>query len=134
MKQRIITAGFILVVMIGVLLVSNTIIYPLVLSLLSLFAMFELLRVLGYHKKFEVSLPAYCIASGAPILSFYARNMGYERFTIVMGTVFFAFLMYLFLISIVSSLPLMNFAQPSIYPSPHRLLANSIGSKDTFDV
>ena len=101
MKQRTITAGAILLVMVGVLLVSNTIIYPLVLALLSLFATFELLRVLSYHKKFEVSIPAYCIAAGAPILAFYARNMGYERFITVMGTAFFAFLMYLFWISIV---------------------------------
>lgn len=100
MKQRTITSGVILAVMICVLLVSNTIIYPLVLALLSLCAMFELLRVIDYHKKFEVSIPAYCIASGVPILSFYARNMSYERFVIVVGTSFFGFLIYLFVISI----------------------------------
>lgn len=101
MKQRTITTLIIIVVMTAVLFLSKFIVYPIVLALLSLGAIFELLKVLDYHKKYIASIPAYCIAAAAPIVAYFGKNMGYENFIVTAGTTMFVFLMYLFVVSII---------------------------------
>ena len=67
MKQRIITAFMILAVTIPVVLLSEYIIYPVAMSVLSLIASFEMLRVLGVHKKKSVFLPTYVMSFALPL-------------------------------------------------------------------
>ena len=69
MKQRIITAFIILAVAIPVVLLSEYLIYPVALSVLSLIASFEMLRVLGVHKKKSVFLPTYALSLALPFFT-----------------------------------------------------------------
>ena len=69
MKIRTITSAFILAVMVPVLIWSKYLIYPIVLAFISLAAVFELLRVVGVHKMWKISVPAYLMAFALPIFT-----------------------------------------------------------------
>ncbi len=69
MKIRTITSAFILAVMVPVLIWSKYLIYPIVLAFFSLAAVFELLRVIGMHKHYAISIPAYVMAMALPVFT-----------------------------------------------------------------
>ena len=69
MKVRVLTAIGIGVVGIPILIFSDTVVYPIALGLLSLLAVWELLRVFGLHKKYTVSVPSYLISALLPFIS-----------------------------------------------------------------
>ena len=69
MKIRTITSAILLAIMVPVLLLSKYLIYPIALALFSVMAVFEFLRVLGVHKKWKLSVPAYIMALALPILT-----------------------------------------------------------------
>lgn len=69
MKQRIITAIILVAIALPIVLLSEYLIYPIALGFCSLMAMFELLRVLGLHKRWAISLPAYVISVTLPVLA-----------------------------------------------------------------
>ena len=54
MKVRILTAIGMAVVGIPILIFSDTIAFPIALAILSLFAVYEMLRVIGFDKKYFV--------------------------------------------------------------------------------
>lgn len=61
---------------IPLLVFSNTIAYPIALSVLALVAMFEMLGVTGFRRNFAVFIPAYTAACAFPLLSyFFAENL-----------------------------------------------------------
>lgn len=99
MKQRIITAFMILAVTIPVVLLSEYIIYPVAISVLSLIASFEMLRVLGVHKKKSVFLPTYVMSFALPLFThdvFLGTDAEHatEYILICFGVIFF-YLLYL---------------------------------------
>ena len=67
MKQRLITSAFILAVTVPILIFSQYIIYPIVLSVLAVGGVFEALRVLGTERAWFISVPAYLIAAALPL-------------------------------------------------------------------
>lgn len=69
MKQRIITAIILVAIALPIVLLSEYLIYPIALGFCSLMAMFELLRVLGLHKRWAISLPAYVISVTLPVFA-----------------------------------------------------------------
>ncbi len=69
MRIRTITSAILLAVMVPVLLLSKYLIYPVALALFSAAAVFELLRVIGVHKIWKLSVPAYIIALALPVLT-----------------------------------------------------------------
>ena len=99
MKQRIITAIIILAVTIPVVLLSEYPIYPLALSLLSFAASFEMLRVLGAHKKKSVFIPTCAMSL---LLPFFTHDifLGVEAkyatdYILICFCVIFVYLLYL---------------------------------------
>lgn len=74
MKQRLITAAAILAVTIPLVLFSQFITYPIVLSVLSVIAVFEILRVLSVEKEYVLSIPAYILAGVLPLASYFASE------------------------------------------------------------
>ena len=96
MKQRILTAIGIGIVGVPILMLSKYIVYPIFLGLLSVIAVWELLRVFGFQKRHEISLPAYALAGLLPIFAhdtFTGGNQG--AYLLVLGAAVFAFLLYL---------------------------------------
>ena len=97
MKERLITGIGIGIVGIPVLLFSRYIVYPIFLGLLSVIAVWELLRVFGVGKKYAVSIPAYIIAGVFPIFahdSFISWDK-HSDYLLLIAAVMFAYLMYL---------------------------------------
>ena len=69
MKIRSLTSALILAVMVPVLIFSKYLIYPIALAIFAVAAVFELLRVIGVHKNYKISIPAYIMAAALPVLT-----------------------------------------------------------------
>ena len=69
MKIRTLTSAIILAVMVPVLIFSKYLIYPIALAIFAVAAVFELLRVIGVHKNYKISIPAYVMAAALPVLT-----------------------------------------------------------------
>ena len=96
MKERVLTSIGIGIVGLPVLMLSKYIVYPLFLGLLSLIAVWELLRVFGFQKRYEISLPAYLVAGLLPVFAHETFTKGEQNgYLLVLGAVIFAFLLYL---------------------------------------
>ena len=106
MKQRIITAIIILLVIIPVLALSEYIVYPIALSIFSLISVFEMLRALGSHKKLSVSLPAYIIAGALPLFThdiFLGEDATRAKnYILICAGVLFAYLLYIMCVAVFS--------------------------------
>ena len=100
MKTRIYTGIGIAVVGLPILFFSQYIVYPLFLSILAVMAVFEMLRVIGVHKKIAIGAPAYVIAAVMPLGAYFA---GYEKITttiLVLAMAMFVYLLYLFFVAV----------------------------------
>ena len=62
MKQRILTAAAIVAVIIPVAIFSETILYPIVLSLVCMIAVFEMMRAFDRHEDLVMAIPAYVLS------------------------------------------------------------------------
>lgn len=67
MKQRIITAAVLLCVLIPVLFLSGTVVFPIAAAIMCVLGVFEMLRCIGTHRVFLISVPAYLLAAGLPL-------------------------------------------------------------------
>lgn len=72
MLKRIITGVVLLLVLLPSLLFMDTLVLPILLSLLSGIGVFEMLRCIGQQKNYLVSVPACLIALAAPFGAYYA--------------------------------------------------------------
>lgn len=99
MKQRVVTAVIILAVIVPIILLSEYIVYPIALSLLSFMAVYEMLRVLELHKKKRVSWISYVISLLAPLFThnvFLGENaVRAKDYLLIVAGVLFLYLLYL---------------------------------------
>ncbi|MBQ8310024.1 MAG: phosphatidate cytidylyltransferase, partial [Clostridia bacterium] len=79
MKQRIITGAIILIVLLLVVFFSWTPIFPAVLSLCSVIAVFEMARCIGLKKAYPLTLPLYILAAVYPFLMRYIADKDFLR-------------------------------------------------------
>jgi phosphatidate cytidylyltransferase len=96
MKRRFITAGIIILVLTAVRFLSKFLVYPLVISSLCLTAVYELLKVLGMHKSFIVSIPSYLIAFALPTVCYFVEPQYQYSYLLISAYVLMVFLLYLF--------------------------------------
>lgn len=68
MLKRIITSIVAVCVLVPVLFLSGTWVLPVALSVVSVIAIYEILKCMGLHKKYVVTAPIYLAAAAAPIL------------------------------------------------------------------
>jgi phosphatidate cytidylyltransferase len=109
MKQRVLTAIGIGIVGIPVVLLSKYIIYPIFLGLLSAIAVWELFRVFGFEKRYEISIPAYLISGLLPVFAHDFFTKGNQKgYLLVVAAAVFAYLLYLNAICVVSKEILMK--------------------------
>lgn len=97
MKERVLTGIGIAAVGLPILIFSEYILYPIAMGLLALIGVWELLRVFGLHKTYEISIPAYIIAAILPAFAHESitpsdRQVEYLLFV---ACVIFAYLLYL---------------------------------------
>jgi phosphatidate cytidylyltransferase len=105
MKVRVLTAIGIGAVGIPLVIFSQYIIFPIALAILSLMAVFEILRVLGVEKRYALSLPAYLVSLVLPFFSygyFTERVGGLQSFLLIEALTLFALLIYYAFLSVFS--------------------------------
>lgn len=97
MKVRTITGAVMTSVFVVPCIFSEYIVYPIVVALLAVMAIFEMLRVLGFEKRFAVSIPAYLLAAGLPIGAFFKDKLpgGVEKFLLLAALAVIIYLVYL---------------------------------------
>ena len=102
MKQRVITAIGIGIVVIPIMVLSKYIVYPIFLGIISAIAAWEMLRVFGFDKRFEISLPAYAVAGLLPVFAHdYFTGGDTKSYILVEGIAIFAFLLYLAVVCVI---------------------------------
>ena len=67
MKTRIITSVVAILILLPVLIFADYPVLPIALSLVSLIAVFEMLRCIGLHRAWVISVPLYLLALALPI-------------------------------------------------------------------
>lgn len=102
MKTRTITAAFILLVTVPLVLLSHFITYSIALGILSLVATFELLRVLGIERRWAVSVPAYVLATVLPFASYFVESSNTFVYLLTIAALAFFYLIYLMGVSVFS--------------------------------
>ena len=102
MKTRTITAAFILLVTVPLVLLSHFITYSIALGILSLMATFELLRVLGMERRWAVSVPAYVLATVLPFASYFVESSNTFVYLLTIAALAFFYLIYLMGVSVFS--------------------------------
>ena len=102
MKERTITSVVIVILTLLLVIFSSYIIYPIVLSLLAVVAAYEILKVMGAHKKLVLSIPAYLIAAAFPTLAYFVKVDNVTSFLLILSAVMFVYLMWLMGVSVFS--------------------------------
>lgn len=104
MKVRLLTAAGIAIVGLPILIFSQYIIFPITAGVLSVLAVWEMLRVQGMHRKLVISIPAYLIAALMPFFAyewfFPAQNQ--MQYLVVLALVLFLYLIYLISVAVFS--------------------------------
>lgn len=96
MKTRIISGICMAAVGIPVLIMSDTIVYPIALSVLAVIAVWELLGLCKFRLSVTVSLPSYAIAGALPVVCFGIRTIeGAVGFLVSVGAIALCFMIYL---------------------------------------
>ena len=78
MKSRVLTSVAIFLCLIPLVIFSGYLVYPVALSAMAVIAVFEVLRVMGVHKKLAVSIPAYIFTAAFPVLA-YRRSARHKK-------------------------------------------------------
>ena len=83
--------------MLPLLIFSEYIVYPIALAILSMFATYEVYRVIGIEKRWLISVPAYIISFAAPLFAhrmFLADGFEKTNYILVVVAVIFVYLLY----------------------------------------
>jgi len=104
MKVRLLTSLGILVFGLPLLLLSEFIVYPIALGILSCISAWELLRVFGLQKKFFVSVPSFAVAALIPFFSSkeFVSAEAHKSYMLVMALVLFSLLLWLAAVAVFS--------------------------------
>ncbi len=100
MKTRIITAVVLLVVVLPVIIFSDTVLFPIAISFISFVSTMEMMRCIGCIKQYSFSVPAAVISALFPIGARYISDK--VNFLMLACTVLYVFLIYIFFTSVLS--------------------------------
>ncbi len=103
MKTRVITGAAIFAVLVAVMCLANTPVYPIALSILAVIAVNEVLGVLSLKKQYFMAVPAYIIAAVMPTLAYVLceiMDIREYKFIITLTVVLFVYMLYLFVVSV----------------------------------
>jgi phosphatidate cytidylyltransferase len=102
MKNRTISSIVIIAIALALVIFSSYIVFPIGLSVLALFAVFEVIRVIGVNKKLVITIPAYLMAIAFPILSYFTDKATLLYLLLALAAAMFVYLFWLLAISIFS--------------------------------
>ena len=95
MKVRVLTSIGIAVIGLPILFLSEYLVYPMAIALLSLAAMYEMSNLTGFRSKPFVWVPSYLLAMAMPLGAYFA-NADSFTYLIACGGILLAFLFYLY--------------------------------------
>ncbi len=103
MKVRVLTGAAMTAVLLPVFIFSEYIVFPIVMGLLSVMAVFEMLRVLGLIKNPLVYIPSFLVAGAGPIGAYFAEGLdgGQSDYILILTLAFALYVLYLFAISVI---------------------------------
>lgn len=102
MKKRVITSAAILVAMLLLVVFSNLIVYPLVISVVAVIAVYEILRAIGAHKELVLSAPAYVLTLAFPIASYFVESDGVMTLLLALAACIFVYIFWLMAVCVFS--------------------------------
>ena len=105
MKTRVLTGLLIIAVMLAIVAVSNTVVYPIAISVLATIAAYEVLKAIAMKDKLLVAVPAYVITAVMPFLAYVLCNIlgkNESTFILVLAFVVFVYMMWLFIVAVFS--------------------------------
>ncbi len=104
MKARVLTGLGIIVFGLPLLFLSEYIIYPLALGILSLFSIWEILRAMGMHKNYPIAIPTYIVSLCLPVFG-YGHFVGPDQqinYMLICVAVMFVLLLYYICVAVLS--------------------------------
>lgn len=103
MKERIVTGVILALILLPIIGFSEYIIYPILMSLLTVTALFEMFRVIGVVKDLYLTVPPYLFGAVLPLLAYFMMQRGQEHFNVfsVLSMCVLLYLFYLFIVLIV---------------------------------
>lgn len=105
MKKRIWSGACVVGILALLLLLSEYVVFPIGLAIFALIAVFEMMRVMGVHKKLAIAVPTYLFTPVFPILAFFIDSEKPEsrmQFILIMAAAVFVFMMLFMAISVFS--------------------------------
>ena len=99
MKTRTLTAAAILAFILPFVFLSHTVVYPIIVALLSFVAAYEVLKCFALDKKILPSCAAYLICAGLPALAYLLKDDLTLFFTIAALSIF-VFMIYFFALAV----------------------------------
>jgi phosphatidate cytidylyltransferase len=100
MLKRIITSIVAVIILLPVLIFSDTVLFPIGIAIISLISVYEIAKCMGFDKRLYISLPIYIFSIVAPFLMRYAFS--FVQFAMVSFIFAVIYLLYLFIIIITS--------------------------------
>jgi phosphatidate cytidylyltransferase len=102
MKKRTITAVFILLVMIPIILLSKYPIYSIALSALAVMATYEILHAIGVEKNWYLSVPAYILAGVFPFASYFVTAQTRFTYLLTIAALLYVYMIYIMGVAVFS--------------------------------
>ncbi|MCI6502555.1 MAG: phosphatidate cytidylyltransferase [Clostridia bacterium] len=99
MLKRTITAIVGVAVLLPILWLSDTYVFPIAVSIVAVIALYEMYECIGCKSKYAMTIPAYLACAAFPILS---RFSGMENVLPIVGAFFILYLLYLLLIAVLA--------------------------------
>lgn len=92
MLTRILTGMCLVLVAIPIILLSDTVVFVIAVGLLSAIGVFEMLRCLGIHKNYWLSLPSYAVALVIPAITRFSD--GFADSGLMLFAFFYVYMLY----------------------------------------
>jgi len=100
MLVRIITGAVAFVVFLGAVLLSNTVVFPIALGIVTVICLFEMFKCMGLEKKLYLTVPLYLFGAGAPSYIRYNPLGDIKAFAVIAFTFSALYLVYLFSVTV----------------------------------
>ena len=100
MLVRIITGAVAFVVFLGAVLLSNTVVFPVAVGIVTVICLYEMFKCMGMEKKLYLTVPLYLFGAGAPSYIRYNPMGNIQSFAVVAFIFAALYLVYLFSVTV----------------------------------
>ena len=102
MLKRTISGAAIVGILVLLLALSNYVVYSIGLAALATIAVYEMLRVIGVHKKLGISVPTLILTPIFPVLAYFVKDENRLEFILILAATAFVYMFLLMSISVFS--------------------------------